>query len=81
MEELIVVCPHCSVLVLIEQLNCCIFRHAVFKNNFEPIHPHLPKVDCEKLIFDNLVYGCARPFQIVPQEKTNTFIVKIIDYI
>jgi hypothetical protein len=79
MDELIVVCPHCSVLVLIEQLNCCIFRHAIFKNDFSQVNPHASLDECNKLINNNLVYGCCKPFRVI--NKNNNYIAIICDYI
>jgi hypothetical protein len=62
--NLIVICPHCQELVLIEQLNCRIFRHAIFKSNGQQINPHAPKIECDQLVKENKVYGCGKPFQI-----------------
>ena len=31
--DFIVECPHCKNPVLIEKLNCCIFRHGILKHN------------------------------------------------
>lgn len=58
----IVKCPHCFEFILIEQINCRIFRHATYKSNGEQIHPHASKEECEKVVADKLVYGCAGPF-------------------
>lgn len=57
-------CPHCKDPVLIEQLNCRIFRHACFKNG-DPIPPHSTKEECDNFVEKGLVYGCAKPFQIL----------------
>jgi hypothetical protein len=35
-----ITCPHCGDSVLIEQINCRIFRHAVYKNTGEQMDPH-----------------------------------------
>jgi hypothetical protein len=61
---MLVQCPHCKDFVFIEELNCRIFRHACYKNG-EPIPPHASKEECESLLEKNLVYGCAKPFQIL----------------
>lgn len=58
----IVKCPRCFEYIMIEQINCRIFRHAVYKSNGEQIHPHASKEECEKMVAENLVYGCAGPF-------------------
>jgi len=63
-NELIVDCPHCKEPVWIEQLNCRIFRHASFKTG-EQIPPHATQIECETWVKEGLVYGCAKPFQIL----------------
>jgi len=76
----VITCPHCSNLMLIVELNCKIFRHAALKSNGEQINPHASKEDCEKLIEDDAIYGCGKPFQIQTNEL-NEFIAIICDYI
>ena len=73
--EPIVKCPHCNEYIIIEQLNCRIFRHASFKNG-EPIPPHSTKAECDTYIEREEVFGCAKPFQI---KEDGT--VVICDYI
>ena len=62
---MIITCPHCLDLVEIDQINCGIFRHGVFKDNNQQINPHLSKIDCDYLFNSNLIYGCGKPFKIV----------------
>jgi len=62
---LIITCPHCKEPVFIEQINCAIFRHAVYKTNMEPIPPHSSKEECDRLKEHNLIWGCGKPFRIV----------------
>jgi hypothetical protein len=75
-------CPHCQggIEVKTKELNCCIFRHGVFKNSLQPISPHLPKDECDALCVNECIYGCARPFRIgsIGGEK---FKVEICEYI
>lgn len=78
-KQFIVNCPHCLEEVFIESLNCGIFRHAVYKSNLEPIPPHHSEADCLALIAGDLVYGCAKPFQIVISD--NVPMVQKCDYI
>jgi hypothetical protein len=63
--RLIVNCPHCNQFIIIEQLNCCIFRHGVFMNTGEQIPPHLERNKCDQLVNERLIYGCGCPFKIV----------------
>jgi hypothetical protein len=37
---IIITCPHCQLLVEIEEINCAIFRHAVLKKTNKQINPH-----------------------------------------
>ena len=62
---IIVLCPHCELNVEIEEINCGIFRHGVFKANSQQINPHANKQYCDMLIEQNLIYGCGKPFTIV----------------
>lgn len=77
----IVECPHCNGSIVITKLNCGIFRHGVVKITNKPIDPHMNKSSCEKLILDRLIYGCGKPFQIVTNDTSNTYIVSKCDYI
>jgi hypothetical protein len=78
-ENLVVTCPHCQEIVLIEKLNCCIFRHGVLKQNGKQIEPHLCKEKCDKMIINNLIYGCGKPFFVRLIE--GNYIAEICDYI
>jgi hypothetical protein len=60
----IIECPHCKEFVWIGQLNCRIFRHASFKTG-EQIPPHSTQQECETWLQQDLLYGCAKPFQIL----------------
>lgn len=60
-------CPHCEEYVIIEQINCAIFRHGVFKSGMIQINPHLSKLDCDNLVENNLIYGCGKPFRLVKE--------------
>jgi len=74
-------CPHCQdpFIVNSKDINCGIFRHAVYKSNMKPINPHETQSKCEKLVRKELVYGCAKPFRIT--EKDGIYTVDICDYI
>ena len=75
-------CPHCKkeIEVLKNQLNCKIFRCGIFKNNFHPIPPHSKKFECDRLVRENLIYGCAKPFRFIFNNNGNHY-VEICDYI
>lgn len=65
--DIYVECPHCNHMttINIKEINCGIFRHAVFKNNMKPINPHESEANCNRLVRDNIVFGCAKPFKII----------------
>jgi hypothetical protein len=79
--DLELVCPHCQEYFIVnqKQINCGIFRHAVFITNGHPINPHMPKQECENLLNKNLVYGCAKPFRV--NLVGNKYVTEICDYI
>ena len=77
--HLIIKCPNCKDFVLIEQLNCRIFRHGVLKNNGQNIPPHSNKEMCNFYIKNNLIYGCGKPFKIIEENKELKAV--ICDYI
>ena len=64
-DEDIVCCPHCSEFIIIEKLNCGIFRHGIYKDDGKQIDPHLCKEECEELVESGEIHGCGKPFQIV----------------
>ena len=77
-----VACPHCQGAIIIYQneLNCRIFRHGAYTITMEPIHPHLNKEECDRLVLENRIVGCGKPFRV--EGNSNENIVAIIcDYI
>lgn len=78
-EEPILKCPHCDEYIIIEKLNCGIFRHGQFITNGQQIEPHAPKNICDYYKSNNLIYGCGKPFRILLRE--NNFFVEICEYI
>jgi len=82
--HLIVICPHCKDYVLIEKLNCCIFRHAILKANGKQIDPHASKQKCDLLIKNEEIYGCGKPFKIIITKSNlnnKIYSTEICDYI
>ena len=63
----IILCPHCKDYILIQELNCGIFRHGVVKTTGEQIPSHASKEVCEAYIQQDLIYGCGKPFEIKNQ--------------
>ena len=48
--DFVVECPHCKNPVLIEKLNCAIFRHGSLKSDGQQIDPHASKELCDYYI-------------------------------
>ena len=78
-ELKIIECPHCNKFILIEELNCKIFRHGIFKNTGQQIDPHSTQEQCYYYIVNNLIHGCGKPFKI--NIINNKYIPEICDYI
>jgi hypothetical protein len=78
--QLIFKCPHCQddIIVFLNEIFCKIFRHAIFKHNFEQVNPHLSKNECDKLIQNNMIFGCCKPFEIIIEN--NEYFVIQCDY-
>jgi hypothetical protein len=78
--EIVVTCPHCAENIIIEQLNCRIFRHATLIINNTQINPHASKEECEFHIKNKLIYGCGKPFKVI-ENSDGTFCAVICEYI
>ena len=61
----IVTCPHCAQSIEILEINCRIFRCGILKSNYTQINQHLSKVECDKLVNDDLIFGCGKPFELI----------------
>jgi hypothetical protein len=59
-------CPHCYGLIEVElqQVNCGIFRHGIFKNTGEFVPPHSTKSECDEYVYTDIIFGCCKPFKI-----------------
>jgi len=53
-----------------KDINCAIFRHAVYRATMQPIPPHSSQEECERLVAEDAVYGCAKPFRTVLVNET-----------
>ena len=82
-SEIVVSCPHCLNPILIEKLNCQIFRHGTFINNGQQINPHETKDVCDYFVNNNMIYGCGKPFRIVINDKNDKheYVAIICEYI
>ena len=80
--DFVVECPHCFKPVLIEKINCAIFRHGTLKTNGHQIDSHASKELCDFYVQKDLINGCGKPFQIIINPlKDNNFCAIICDYI
>lgn len=78
-EQPILKCPHCDQPIIIEKINCAIFRHGTLKSNLKQIDPHSVKELCDYYVTNNLIYGCGKPFKIIFKE--NKFKAEVCSYI
>jgi hypothetical protein len=78
--SLIVICPHCFCQVEIQEINCAIFRHGIYKQTYQQIPPHSSKQECDRLIENNEIWGCGKPFRLV-KNNTDHYEAIICDYI
>ena len=80
-DHIIIKCPHCQeyIFVYLKEFNCKIFRHGVFKDTYTQIDPHLSKLQCDKLVSENKIYGCGKPFRLIIDGKN--YKTEICDYI
>jgi hypothetical protein len=77
--NIIIQCPHCQDYIIIEKLNCKIFRHGTFIKDGIQINPHSSKDNCDNYIKNNEIYGCGKPFRI--KKVNNEWVLEICDYI
>ncbi len=78
--EIIIICPHCedNILIMEKEINCAIFRHGVYKKTLKQINPHEKKEECDRLVNENLIYGCGKPFKLIKEEEYKAI---VCDYI
>ena len=69
-------CPYCRIIIEITEYNCKIIRCGIYKRDFQQIPPHLNEEECNKLVDNNLIYGCSKPSRINDNDK-----LEICDYI
>ena len=58
----IVECPHCNMGIVVDALNCGVFRCGVWKDTGLQINPHMSEDECRDAIGN--VWGCSKPFRI-----------------
>jgi hypothetical protein len=55
-------CPHCKTMIIVEEINCGIFRCGIYKLSGLQINPHLVKDECDRI--KDEIWGCGKPFRI-----------------
>jgi hypothetical protein len=79
--DFVVECPHCKSPVLIEKLNCAIFRHGSLKSDGQQIAPHTSKELCDYYIEKNLINGCGKPFKVIKENNNSNYVAIVCEYI
>ena len=77
--EFVIQCPHCLEYIIIEKINCGIFRHGVLIESGKQIDPHANKQVCDDNITKKKIYGSGKPYQVIEEE--GKYKVIICDYI
>jgi hypothetical protein len=73
---------NCQAPILIEKLNCRIFRHGTYINTNAQIPPHSSKEDCDDLVQNNLIYGCGKPFRVIEDlQSPSQWTAIVCDYV
>jgi len=73
-------CPYCERPILILEVNCGIFRCGIYKESWNQLPPHSSKEECERALFEGLIFGCGGPFQVRADDKGEPVVEKC-DYI
>lgn len=78
MSYILVNCPHCNEPIIIykEDINCKVFRHAIYKKSMKPVNPHLSESKCNSLVKSKKIYGCCKPFKL-----NESYEAEVCDYI
>ena len=61
---MVIKCPHCHEYIIIynQDINCHIFRHAIYRSNYQQINPHMSNNEADDLFQKGLIYGCGTQF-------------------
>jgi len=81
-KDIIIICPHCEMNILIKEneINCAVFRHGVYKKDFAQMNPHEKKEECDRLLQEDLIHGCGKPFKLI-KDKDEEYKALVCDYI
>jgi len=65
LSAFLVNCPACKEPVLIDQVNCGIFRHAFYTDTLKTVDPHASKRHIMETMACGRLGGCGAPFEVV----------------
>jgi hypothetical protein len=74
-------------MIEVVEINCQIFRCGIYKANYQQIDPHLPKIQCDQLVANSLIFGCGKPFRLIPNDPSKPlsldakYTIVVCDYI
>jgi hypothetical protein len=63
MDNKLFFCPNCYQRIHVESIQSGLFRCGVMKSTMVQIDPHLSEEECERLVSEDLIHGCGRPFR------------------
>jgi len=70
----LIICPHCSEYILIQELGCGIFRHGIMKDTMKQLHSLTSKEECNYLRYNDLIFGCGGQFRIIGPDVVKSFV-------
>lgn len=79
-REYIVICPNCTGVIWVEEINCAIFRHGTLKTNGKQIDPHATEDLCTWLRINNLINGCGKPLRVIQNCETGRLRAEVCGY-
>lgn len=67
--------PDCPMEFMIadSEIHCGIFRCGVMRGSGDQIAVHATKEQCQRMLAEEMVYGCARPFTITKDPESGVF--------
>jgi len=66
---MIINCPHCDQMILVEKIKCGIFRCGIYKKTGRQVGSHSKEKYIKKLLKNNKIYGCGNPFKYNKKTK------------
>jgi hypothetical protein len=76
--NIVMICPHCSGNIIIENIDNGLIRHGIFINSGKQLSPFCSKEQCEKYVLCKLIYGCGKLLSI-RKTNNNNYMIELYD--